>query len=104
MTTEGKQTVYVVWGDRTRILDVVSDYDMTKEEFTDEEIDEVIEEFTFATPAEMKAFLIGVECGSGYSAYWEADTLEDAREHVRSIVCEYVNMGSDEDEEKEDDP
>jgi hypothetical protein len=97
---EGKHTVYIIWGAEDRVMDELSDYDVTKEEFTDEEVDGAIEELSFATAAELKAFLIGVECGSHYNAYYEATTRDEAREHVRGLIREHCRPVEEEDVEE----
>lgn len=99
---EAKKTVYIIWGDDNTVMDKLFDYDPVKETFTDEDVDQVIEAFSFATEAELRAFMIGVEAASGYSDYYEASTIEHARERVRGIACEHVGAG-DEDEEEDDD-
>jgi hypothetical protein len=83
---EGKYVVYIVWGKRDRVLDELSDYDLNKEEFTDDEIDELVEGFSFETEAELRAFLIGVESASQYSHYYEAPSRELARAYVRRLA------------------
>lgn len=67
------RTVYLVLGDNDTIC---------------ENKEATIQEFTFKTPEEMTAFLLGVETAEGWNDHFQADTREAAVKYIQDILAD----------------
>lgn len=81
----------MVWGEERTVADMLSsDLRGSKGRLVEGVIAKRVEEYAFATRAELDAFVLGVEASEGWLNAYLGDTREDAVDYLRQVAQNYV--------------